>query len=166
MIGSIYDHLPGECPYHLESLLDHIGMSIDTSLDLIRRYEIVGYHRMALTCAATWHDVGKMVTRLPKDRWVCPRCGRSHSSEMPCKTWGCAGIPELRSVIGYHGHDVAGASAWMWGNISAREGIREPMRTHVGRLILFHSDVHGDIVWRRTNTSDRLAVLLSWADRS
>jgi hypothetical protein len=166
-LGSIYDHAAGECPHHLEAFADHATWVIDRAVELAGRYELSDYRRMTLVTAATWHDVGKMVDRIWKERHVCPACGRSHGGDVnpgTCRTDGCDGIPETMLVVGYHGHAQTGSSMWMWGNIAARLGVHEPMRDHVRRLIRLHSDVHARLVKGRGLPRDPLAVLLSWAD--
>lgn len=164
VVPSIFDHRPGECPHHLESLMEHVAMTIDVAIGLADRFEVHGERRLVLVTAATWHDVGKMVTRAPKDRWVCPACGRSHPADGACRTRGCSGVLEARSVIGYRGHAAAGASAWIWGNIAAREGVRDPVNRHVERMIRWHSDVQERIIGRTGRAEDAMSVLLSWAD--
>ena len=163
-LTSIFEHEAGECPHHMESLLDHVSGVIHYAVELARGNELGRYDRITLVTAATWHDVGKMVTRAWKARYVCPVCGRSHHS-MPaaCRTNGCPGVPEEREVVGYHEHQSAGASIWMWGNIADRLGVREPMRSHVHRLIACHSDAHERMMSGRF-VGDPVAVLLSWAD--
>ena len=166
-LGSIFEQKAGECPHHTESLVEHISMVIDHTISLASRFELERYQRITLVVAATWHDVGKMVDRMYKTRYVCPACGRSHHDKPPpeeCRTGGCAGVPESRLVVGYHGHAPTGASLWMMGNIGARLGIREPMLDHVRRLIRFHSDAHDRIISKRGVERDPLGVLLSWAD--
>lgn len=164
VVPSIFEHLPGECPHHYESLVDHVATAIDVAIELADRFDVGGYRRVVLVTAATWHDVGKMVTRAPKDRWVCPACGRSHPAEGSCRTRGCDGVPVLRSVIGYHGHAAAGASGWLWGNVAAREGVPDPEKRHVERMIRWHSDVRDRIIGRPGRSEDAMSVLLSWAD--
>ena len=162
-LGSIFDQVGGECPFHQESLVEHISSVIDISIGLADRNELGDDERTTLVTAATWHDVGKMVDRMWKTRHVCVTCGRPHGQPGDCRTDGCGGPLESRLVVGYHGHAQSGASLWMWGNISDRLGVPEPMRGHVRELILRHSDVHSAIVKGRPE-GDPLAVLLSWAD--
>lgn len=164
VVPSIFEHLPGECPHHLESLVDHVAGTIDVAIGLADRFGVHGDRRIILVTAATWHDLGKMVTRAPKDRWVCPACGRSHHAEGACGTRGCPGVPEARVVIGYHDHAKVGASGWMWGNVASREGIPWPMKRHVERLVRWHSDVHERIIGRMGRPEEAMSVLLSWAD--
>jgi hypothetical protein len=163
-LGSIFEHQAGECPHHLESLLDHVTWVIDRAAESASRFELDPRDRITLVTAATWHDVGKMSCRDWKTRYVCQVCGRSHHSmQDACRTAGCPGVPEERQVVGYHGHADVGASLWMWGNISERLGVREPMRSHVRNLIARHSDVHERVMSGRVER-DPVAVLLSWAD--
>lgn len=164
VVPSVFDFPAGECPYHLESLVDHVTGTVDAAIRLADRFRVGCEDRVRLVSAATWHDVGKLVTRVWKDRWVCPECGRSHSGEGACRTRRCPGIPELRSVVGYHGHAPAGASEWLWGNIGTREGVPDPLKRHVGRMILWHSDVHDRIIRVGRGIEDAMSVLLSWAD--
>lgn len=163
-LGSIFEQKAGECPHHTESLVEHITMVIDHSITLASRFELERYQRITLVTAATWHDVGKMVDRMYKERHICAICGRSHGQFGACRTEGCPGPLETKMVVGYHGHATTGASLWMMGNIGTRLGIREPMLDHVRRLIRFHSDAHERIISGRGVERDHLGVLLSWAD--
>lgn len=164
VLPSIFEFEPGECPYHLESLVDHVCGTIEHAISLADRFRVVGRSRVHLVAAATWHDVGKMITRIRKDRWVCPACGRAHPADGACRTAGCPGELELRSVVGYHGHARVGASAWVWGNISAREGVDPGDSSRIAMMIRWHSDVHDRIIGRGRRTEDAMSVLLSWAD--
>ncbi len=161
----IREHQAGECPYHIEPLELHIADTIDKAIELSERYELNDRRHEALVLAATWHDVGKMVTRAPKERWVCEVCGRSHRDDGSCKTESCPGELDHRMVIGYHVHAEVGGSDWMWGNIAIREGVQPPMKGHVGRLISLHSSVHERIIdQKHISMLNPLGVLLAWAD--
>jgi len=37
VVPSIFEHLPGECPHHLESLVDHVAAVIDVAIGLADR---------------------------------------------------------------------------------------------------------------------------------
>lgn len=157
--------------YHRESLLIHQHMVLAAAHDLANMADLDGHDRSLLIMGAIWHDVGKLPSRAPKERWVCVGCTKPHPKK-PEKGCVHCGMPTLpRTLFGYHKHAEIGAR--MMPEILAREGIEGLDAITVTQLVRWHSHVH-DIVDQSHKASEGkdprvkripiVPLLLSWAD--
>ena len=149
--------------HHLESLLQHQVMVLDAGHDLASAVKLDYHARGLLVMGCLWHDIGKPLTRGPKERWVCEGCTQPHHHEPAagCERCGQPVIP--RTLYGYFGHAKVGSQAW-W-EIARRERMDKQLSCTIYNLIRWHSHVH-DLVecGRNWEHLDRLSLLLSWAD--
>lgn len=151
--------------YHRESLLQHQHMVLNAAIELAEEKHLSKHDRGLLLAGAVWHDVGKIPSRAPKNRFVLhqapPEEGCTH-----------CGMPTLeRTLFGYHHHAEIGAG--MMPEILARNEIDGLDAITVTQLVRWHSHVH-DIVDGSHRASEgrdprirRItlpALLLSWAD--
>lgn len=157
--------------YHRETLLQHQHMVLAAAHDLAFELQLGTRDRSLLVAGAIWHDVGKLTSRAPKDRWVCVGCTKPHPKRPEDGCTHCR-MPTLpRSLFGYHKHAEIGER--MMPEIMEREGIAGEDALTLKQLVRWHSHVH-DIVDRSHKASEgrdprirRIpipALLLSWAD--
>lgn len=160
------DQISHDSPYHLEDIFDHVCMVIDAATSLSKRFNLNEKDHDTLMIAATWHDCGKIFARREKERLVCLYCGKPFNVKYnkDCSVCG-HGQFEKRIVHGYENHERIGASRWLWGNISQREGIPEDISFKVKNMIFNHLKVMTAVIQDKQDYPfDLVSVLLSWAD--
>lgn len=163
MIGGDGVPIPHDNPWHLESIFDHTCAVIDAGRMLSQRYHLSSKDHAILMASCTWHDVGKMAVRAPKERFICLSCGRPRVSESDgCP---CGGEMERRTVMGYHGHANISSGDWMFGNISTREDLPADLSSPVRTVIYDH--LWGNIILSKDEIPAWVSIiyiLMFWAD--
>lgn len=134
--------IPHESDYHQESLIEHIRM-VPQQIKNLGQYKDNPLVADLLGVAGILHDHWKIRSREPKIKYRCQNCkSLATNPNTPCANCGGEKDQNPTTLMGYHGHEEAGARDQNLFPLLSQMGMPKQYWPQVQLLIRHHLTMH------------------------